>query len=228
MGYVSFQESAESLRAKVHLSDVNLPLLVGLTSLVMVVFLIAGYGLITSFSADSFAVEKAEEELVESTESQDNQIQEIEEDFVVIHVGGAVVSPGVYELTQGSRVKDALQAAGGFNDEASYEALNLARVVVDGEYIIVPTLEEVEAYGGTEGSFDTVDGAQTVADSKVNINTASLEELDTLPGIGPAIAQKIITDRESNGSFEQPEDLKRVSGIGDVTYAELANLICVA
>ena len=141
--------------------------------------------------------------------------------IIVVHVSGAVASSGVYELPEGSRVSDAIDAAGGMVDDASEDALNLARGLVDGEQVVVPTVEEhmqelqAAADGGASPS------------GKVNINTATAEQLDTLPGIGESTAQKIIADREANGPFASPEDLKRVSGIGDKKYAELADLITV-
>lgn len=106
-------------------------------------------------------------------------------------------------------------------DDASGDALNLARILNDGEQVIVPTAEErmQELQAAADG------GARPAG--KVNINTATAEQLDTLPGIGESTAQKIIADREANGPFSSPEDLKRVSGIGDKKYAELADLITV-
>ena len=138
-----------------------------------------------------------------------------------VHVSGAVQEPGLYELPEGSRIAAAVEAAGGFSEDAATDGVNLARVLFDGEQIVVPTIEEAAAGSTSEGS------STTSSSSLVNINTASASELDTLPGIGPATAEKIIADREANGPFTTIEDLKRVSGIGDKKYENLADLICV-
>lgn len=133
-----------------------------------------------------------------------------------------MASPGVYELAEGARVSDALEAAGGAVEGAAPDALNLARVINDGEQIIVPTEEDQEQ----QAASGSAAGASGMG-GKVNINTATAEQLDTLPGIGESTAQKIIADREANGPFASVEDLKRVSGIGDKKYADLADLITV-
>lgn len=144
-----------------------------------------------------------------------------------VHVVGAVNSPGVYELHEGDRVLAAVEAAGGLRDDACVEAVNLARDAVDGEQVYVPTNEEA-AQGTTRqaaagGSADPTGAAGGL----VNINTASSEELQTLPGVGPATAASIIEYREGGGTFSAPEDIKNVSGIGDGKYAKLADKICV-
>jgi competence protein ComEA len=127
------------------------------------------------------------------------------------HVAGAVRAPGLYALPPGSRVVDAVAAAGGFADEAEQAAVNLARPIADGEQIVVPRVGEVPppAEGGSAGS--TGGGADAVVD----LNTADLAALDTLPGIGPALAARIIAWRDENGRFASIEDLLAVSGIGE-------------
>ena len=145
---------------------------------------------------------------------------------VTVHVAGAVASPGVVSLAEGSRVEDAVDAAGGFAEGAASDAVNLARVLQDGEQVVIPTEDEVE--GGTAlqssaGASSAASDTQTV----VNINTAGLEELDTLPGVGEATAQAIIDERESAGPFESVEDIQRVSGIGEKKFEKLKDLICV-
>lgn len=152
-----------------------------------------------------------------------------------VHVVGAVCSPGVYELSSGSRVIDALEIAGGPKKNASLASVNLAREVADGEQILFPTLKEVES-GEVAASAFISSGVDSLgnlnssgtAQKKVNINTAAADLLDTLPGVGPSTAEKIIADREANGAFANPEDLQRVSGIGEKKYAQLADLICVS
>jgi competence protein ComEA len=134
----------------------------------------------------------------------------------------------VIHLPRGSRVQDALQAAGGFLADADDQALNLAAWVQDGELIRVPY--QPQAVSGpptTTRSGELPVPAPAASTGLVNINTATLEELDTLPGIGPAIAQRIIDYRSANGPFAAIEDIQDVSGIGPATFARLRDLISV-
>lgn len=141
---------------------------------------------------------------------------------VVVHVDGAVASPGVYELPAGSRANDAVSAAGGLAEGADTTALNLAAELADGEKIYVPLEGEGAAAPQTPSSAGAAD-----AGGPVNLNTATAEELDELPGIGEATAQAILEDREANGPFASPEDLMRVSGIGEKKFERLEGLVCV-
>lgn len=148
-------------------------------------------------------------------------------DPVFVHIDGAVVAPGVYEMT-GSlpRVNDAVMAAGGLAGDADTSALNLAAVLSDGEKIYVPRQGEVVAGQASSGA---ASGSDVGASSSgvININTATAEELDSLPGIGPFTAAAIVEDRERNGPFASPEDLMRVSGIGEGKFSKLKDQIRV-
>ena len=148
-----------------------------------------------------------------------------------VFVSGCVVNPGVYELPSDARVDDALEAAGGFAEGAATDAVNLARVIVDGEQIDIPTIEEAQASADAQPSLQegifSVGAGSTGDQGLVNINTADAAELQTLPGIGEATASKIIASREAEGPFATTEDLKRVSGIGEKKYEALADLITV-
>lgn len=221
---MSFPDRAKSLRAKAHLSGVKLPVLVGVTALALVVLVAAGAFLLNTVAGSAFSVEKASD-----AETEQQEVAEVLAKTVIVHVGGAVVEPGVRELEEGARVQDAIEAAGGFAEGAARDSLNLARMLADGEQVVVPLQlsdEEIAAAAsGAEGSGVPVAGARP--NGKVNINTASVSELDALPGVGPSTAEKIVTEREANGPFATAEDLKRVSGIGDKKYAALADAICV-
>jgi len=143
---------------------------------------------------------------------------------IVVQIAGAVPRPGVYALAKGSRVQDAISAAGGFLAEADKTGINLARALDDGEQLEVPYME------GSSPVLGTLPPAATEAPSSaelININTASLAELDTLPGIGPTTAQKIVDYRNQNGPFLSKEDIINVSGIGPGTYERLKDLITV-
>jgi competence protein ComEA len=140
-----------------------------------------------------------------------------------VHILGAVAKPGLYQLHDGARAVDAVAAAGGFTAEADRQQLNLARLVSDGEQIYVPKVGE--AGSGPPGS-SAVGGAGAVG-GKVNINTASESDLETLPRVGPTMAKRIIAWREANGRFATIEDLMSVTGIGEKTFAELKDLVTV-
>jgi len=147
---------------------------------------------------------------------------------VRVHIAGAVVRPGVYELPEDSRVLDAVEAAGGFVAEADKTALNLAAIVDDAERLDIPYVAGFtpEAESGFV-VISTGTPSSSLGEGLVDINTASLEELDSLPGIGPTTAQRIIDYRNENGPFGSIEDIVNVSGIGPATYEELKDLITV-
>ncbi|MEB2334958.1 MAG: ComEA family DNA-binding protein [Anaerolineaceae bacterium] len=142
---------------------------------------------------------------------------------IVVQIAGAVPRPGVYALPRGARVQDAVSAAGGFLAEANKEKVNLARRVEDGERIEIPFGEGASLVIST----DEADAANTSNADLVNINTASLFELDALPGIGPALAQRIIDYREENGDFLDITEIMDVSGIGPALFERLEDLITV-
>lgn len=144
--------------------------------------------------------------------------------LIVVDVRGAVNAPGVYTLPAGSRVQDALVRAGDVTHDADTRILNLARRLNDGEQLYVPKQGEVTPIPTplTRG----VPTATRVA-SKVNINTATLAELETLPGIGPTLAQRIIDYRTQNGNFRTIEDIKKVRGIGEVLFNQIKDWITV-
>src|SRR5687768_9041464 len=138
---------------------------------------------------------------------------------VIVHISGAVPRPGVYALPEGSRVQDAIAAAGGFLAEAEKTQINLAALLVDGEKLDIPFIEGGSPVLPTPGL--TVVAATT---ELININTASQSELESLPGIGPTTAQKIIEYREQNGEFVTIEELINVSGIGPGLYDRIKDL----
>ena len=145
---------------------------------------------------------------------------------IVVHVDGAVASPGVYELPASSRVNDAVLAAGGLASGADTSGLNLAAPLADGDKVHVPLEGEAAPAAAGAGSAGGVAGDDGSA-GPVNINVAGIEELDQLPGVGEATARAIVEDRERNGPFSTTEDLMRVSGIGEKKFAKLEGMICV-
>lgn len=143
----------------------------------------------------------------------------VEQAGLYVHVAGAVRTPGLYLLPAGARVVDAVGAAGGLADDADPAAVNLARPVADGEQLLIP--RQGEQPPAAEGA------AGAGADGVVDLNRADLAALDTLPRIGPAIAQRIIDWREEHGPFTSVDDLLAVPGIGEKMLAALRDLVRV-
>jgi competence protein ComEA len=149
---------------------------------------------------------------------------------LVVHVVGAVRRPGLYRLREGSRVADAVARAGGATRRADLAALNLAAPLVDGVQILVPPRAAVagappgDAEGGESGA-GAAAGGVGVAGSKLSLATASAEELDELPGVGPVTAQNIIDYRTEHGPFRSVDDLDAVPGIGPARIEQLRELV---
>ncbi len=137
-----------------------------------------------------------------------------EEDVIAVDVSGAVVHPGVYYIPEGSRVCDAVAAAGGFTEDAVSANINQARLLADGEQILVPDTLSAEARAET-------------ADGKININRADKETLMTIPGIGEAKAEAILAYREEHGSFRSVESLMEIPGIKEGIYNRISQYVCV-
>ena len=187
------------------------------------------------------SIEEASDALADNTEKTENIETDDSQSFVV-YVSGYVNNPGVYELSAGSRVIDAIDAAGGYSKEAYDNYLNLASLIADGQMIYVPSEEEVESGSIERGVASGADGSgvggvtggngggnggnSSDSGTLVNINQASKEELMTLPGIGESKADKIIAYREANGRFNSPEGIMEISGIKDGLYNKIKDKIC--
>ncbi|OUE32142.1 ComE operon protein 1 [Clavibacter michiganensis] len=144
---------------------------------------------------------------------------------IYVHVVGAVVSPGLFPLAPGSRVVDAVAAAHGFADGADPAGVNLARVLTDGEQLVVPRQGETAAPAAPGAAGASATGASP--STPVDLNTATAEQLETLPRVGPSLAARIIAWRSAHGRFTRVADLGRVPGIGDRTLASLTPLVRV-
>lgn len=195
--------------------------------------------------ADEFVVEHGAEPVEASATASANAERSAdstscEPQWIYVHVVGAVRSGGLVRLSAGSRIADAISAAGGLLSNAEVRAVNLARPAVDGEQVFVPTMDEWaagSAVGSAPGSgpgigasgagADSGLGIATGAGTKVDLNSADAAALDALPGVGPSTAAKIIADREANGPFTAPEDLMRVSGIGEKKFEALKEYLVV-
>lgn len=152
---------------------------------------------------------------------------------LLLHVTGAVRDPGIVDLPAGSRVLDAVAAAGGAADGADIAALNLARPVADGEQLVVPRVGDPPPAGGAgaggvpSGSGSGSGSAGSASGAPLNLNTATPAELETLPRIGPALAQRIVDWRAANGRFGAVSDLMKVSGIGQKLFDGLKDRVVV-
>jgi len=164
-----------------------------------------------------------------------------EQPKIYVHVTGAVARPGLYPLPRGSRVNDAVRAAGP-TGKAYLDYLNLAEILTDGQKITVPSKEEIEqisrmetvkSNNGSPGQAGTLAGANLSATAavpgggRVNLNLANLIQLDGLPGIGPALAQRILEYRQQNGGFRSVQELKKVTGIGEKKFEKLKDLVSI-
>lgn len=143
---------------------------------------------------------------------------------VFVHVAGAVRKPGLYELEQAARVHDALVAAGDATSKADLDRLNLAQVLQDGQQIFVPAKGEAVTLSNSSLAGAAVGSQTGGATALINVNLASIEQLDELPGVGPAIAQRIIEFRTENGPFTRLDDLQSVSGIGPALLEKIQPL----
>jgi competence protein ComEA len=140
-------------------------------------------------------------------------VNEVSQQFLYVHVVGEVQSPGMYQLPIGARLVDAVFAAGGLTEDADNASVNLARELTDGEQIVVFSIsQEGEAAGKTSTGL-------------VSLNRAGDKELEELPGVGPALAGRIIAWREANGGFKSVQDLLKVSGIGESLLSGVIDLV---
>lgn len=198
------------------------------------VILITGCGKENSERVTEVELEESSqlpEDRTETREKQTDKTEASEEKTpdggsVFVYVCGAVQAPGVYELSSEARVYEAIASAGGIREDAAGEALNQASVVKDGERIYIPTKEELER-GIADGLAPEVTGEDSNNEGKININTAQKDELKTLPGIGDAKADSILSYREANGAFQRTEDLMQVEGIKEGVYNKIKDQITV-
>ena len=194
-----------------------------------------------------YGKEESPEVELDNTLEIEEQVTEEEvyrDDTIFVHVSGAVNKEGVIELKVNSRISDAIEKAGGVREDAYVKDINLAYKLEDGMKIYIPTIQENEVKKNkkeaneetniTQEHITTSSGIETndnskreVKDSKININTATQTQLETIPGIGPSIALKIIAYREENGEFKTIEDIKEVSGIGEAKFEKMKDYIRV-
>jgi competence protein ComEA len=175
--------------------------------------LIALAGVVAVASLVLVAVNRPEPPTGEFSVSTDETANEVIEQFLYVHVVGEVASPGMYQLQIGARLVDAVFAAGGLTEDADNASVNLARELSDGEQIVVFSISQEGQSPGTNSS------------GLISLNRAGDKELEELPGIGPALAGRIIAWREANGGFKSVQDLLKVSGIGESLLSGVVDLV---
>lgn len=183
---------------------------------------------------NQFETSTPKNELIPYNEEENQTTNESEniskESQIIIHITGAVNKEGVYTLKENSRISDAINSAEGLRADADTSKINLAYPLEDGMKINVPSVNdqnknEIETYITNE-MITKENKEESDTNKKININTATKEELDTLPGIGESTAQKIINYRKENGKFSNIEEIKEVSGIGESKFENIKELIC--
>lgn len=205
------------------MKDLSLKMKIAVISVgIIVIGTIGLYMYNTSANSEEYAYYEEDINIVDGEDTEENVVPA----KIMVHITGQVKDQGVVLLDEGSRIVDAIEAAGGETDDADLAKLNLAYVLNDGEKIYVPSKseqnQEIE-YVTTASGGDSMSSNSSI----ININTAGQTELMELPGIGESIANKIIAYREENGKFKTIEDIKNVPGIGDSKFANIKDMIKV-
>ncbi|MBO5412718.1 MAG: helix-hairpin-helix domain-containing protein [Clostridia bacterium] len=193
-----------------------------------IIFLSIGIIIIVIYLVYNYSKDNASEILEENIYIETSN-ETKEKNKIILHITGEVNFPGIIEIEEGSRLANAIEAAGGLTENADINKINLAYVVKDGQKINIPNVNSVDT-----SSYITEDIGENIIiedinsnTNLVNINTATQTELETLTGIGPSTALKIIKYREENGKFTTIEDIKNVPGIGDSKFESIKEEICV-
>lgn len=197
-----------------------------LTIILILMLVFIGYYIIKKTSNSEYI----SLEINENENTENNIIDEkIEEKDIIIHIAGAVQKQGIVKIKEGSRISDVIESAGGITEDADLSKINLAYSVKDGQKIYVPSVNDKENINTITEDLgeNIIDNDNINKTSKVNINTASQTELETLNGIGPSTALKIINYRSENGNFKKIDDIKNVPGIGDSKFENIKNDICI-
>lgn len=211
------------------MQNINLKTKIGIAAMLVITIITIGLYISKQTNEDEYIYYENIE--IENQEAVGEEGADYEEDkeMITVHITGEVNYSGVVILKEGDRVVDAIEAAGGETAEADLNKLNLAYILNDGEKIYIPNknqTSENEEYI-TSGIGKGITNANNGATSKININSATAEELTQLPGVGQATANKIISYRQENGKFQDIEDLKNVPGIGNSKFENIKELISV-
>ena len=204
--------------------------------IVLIIIIIVVTGIII-YIYNSNKVDNSElsEDMLVVSNSTNNTIENItdEKDMIIIHITGAVKTPGIVKLDEGSRIEDAINKAGGLTEDADISKVNLAYILEDGVKIKIPSntdvgdLQDENILSSDSGEGIIDENKDSSQSSSLNINKATEQDLQNLPGIGPSLASKIIAYRDENGKFSTIEDVKNVNGIGDNKFENIKDYICV-
>lgn len=207
--------------------------MINLTKKQLAIIIVIGVIIISVIGYYIYSINDSEsyeqiETISEEPQQQKEEFVENDTEEIVIHIAGEVNKPGIVKIKEGARIADVIEKAEGLTDQANLTNINLAYIVEDGQKITIPSKEEDTKEYILEGSGQGVSSNNTQTNTsqnnsagqntKININKATKEELQTLSGIGESTAQKIIDYRKENGDFKQIEDIKNVSGIGEAKY----------
>ncbi len=226
-----------SLLKKAGLADVSPGVMTGVCVVALVLALVSlvHFWPEQNVSAQDFSLSSNADSLEEGQEKEeavaDDGADSSEQILITmkVDVEGEVNNPGLVTLDASARVDDAIKSAGGFTKKAARQSVNLAQELKDGDQVYVASKDagsSSSSDSSSSGSRSSPTGTAAVTE-KININTATAEELQEISGIGPSLSQRIVDYREANGSFASTEELKEVSGIGDTRYESMKDQICV-
>lgn len=195
----------------------------------VIIIIVIIYAIYKNLSNNQYQEINFEKDEIENKEDTENEKTIDEKNYIVLHITGEVINPGIIKIEEGQRVADAIEAAGGVTQNANLNKINLAYVLKDGQKLYVPSIYDEE-----EKEFITENIGKNILDEsiennniKININTATESQLENLPGIGPSTAMKIVNYRKENGLFKSIEEIKNVPGIGESKFNAIKDNICV-
>ena len=201
-------------------------IIVTIIAILMVLFI--GFYIIDKTNNEKFEYLEIEENEILSNNIIDENNTYEEGKIIVVHITGAIKNEGIVKAKDGARISEIIDLAGGTTAEADLSKINLAYIVKDGQKIYVPNVKDGEIENITESAGENViDDKIEKTQGKVDVNTANQTELETLNGIGPSTALKIINYRKENGDFERIEDIKNVPGIGETKFESIKESICI-
>lgn len=201
--------------------------------IIFIIIIISGmiYGIFNYFTQNKNKenLENISQDIIINNQTENTTEENNNQEKIVIHITGAICNEGIYELEENSRIADAVKMAGGLKEDADLKQINLAYVLEDGMKINIPSKNENtnEDSNNTESYItkENLNSSNNTKISKVNINNATQTELETLPGIGPSTALKIINYRKEKGKFNKIEDIKNVNGIGENKFNKIKEFI---
>ena len=204
--------------------------------ILFIIIIISGiiYGVFNYFTQNKNKenLENISQDIIINNQTESNTEENNNQEKIVIHITGAICNEGIYELEENSRIADAVKIAGGLKEDADLKQINLAYVLEDGMKINIPSkndnsnenINSTEDYI-TKENLNSSNNTNSAKTSKININSATQTELETLPGIGPSTALKIINYRKEKGKFNKIEDIKNVNGIGESKFNKIKEFI---